>query len=183
MVDLLKVWSLVLIASLLLAKSKYVIGQINREALRNQKQVDSGKYRKFEAMQLNLRNQKKKLKEKQGKAARLDLQYSMNGTRFCEKSLQFPDEFLSVSSYKGGVVPISEAERRGSLKCTFLGAVCPTEAAEHSLVNSYLNQNDTVLEVYKISYASKTIMLFLSYCLCYHDTGWSKVWHHIVRYR
>lgn len=137
---------LVLIVTLLLPQ---IAGQINKEALRNQNQIDSGKYRKFENMQLNLRNQKKKIKEKQDKAARLNMQYSINGTRFCEKSLPFPNDFLSVSSFKGSVVPISEAEHKGSSKCSFLGAVCPTEATEHSLVDRYLTSDDTVLEVHR----------------------------------
>jgi len=140
-------WKVLVIASLLVAQSREASGQINKEALRNQKRIDSGKYRKFETMQLNLRNQKKKIKEKEDKAARQNMQYSMNGTRFCEKSLQFPNDFLSVSSFKGSVVPIGEAERKGFAKCSFLGAVCPTEATEHSVVDHYLTPVDTVLEV------------------------------------
>lgn len=152
MVIILEMLWKVIIASLLVAQSREASGQINKEALRNQKQIDSGKYRKFETMQLNLRNQKKKIKEKQDKAARLNMQYSMNGTRFCEKSLPIPNDFLSMTSYKGSVVPIGEAERKGFAKCSFLGAVCPTESTEHSLVDRYLTPSDSVLEVNRYSY-------------------------------
>lgn len=137
----------VFVVALFFSLTRDAAGQINREALRNQKLIDAGKYRKFEVMNLNLRNQKKKIKEKQNKAALLNLQYSMNGTRFCEKSFPFPNDFLSVTAFTSYVIPISDAEKKGSLKCSFLGAVCPTEATEHTLVDRFLNPDDTVLEV------------------------------------
>lgn len=121
-------------------------GPLNSAALRNQNVLDIGKYRKFEQLNQNVKKQKDKIKASQMKAVRFNMQYSMNGTRFCTNSLPFPNEFLSTTSYTESVV-VSAEERKGIIKCSFLGAVCSTEATEHSLVEQYLSPSDIVLEV------------------------------------
>ncbi|KAJ1424702.1 hypothetical protein B484DRAFT_398180 [Ochromonadaceae sp. CCMP2298] len=75
----------------------------------------------------------------------MNAQHSKDGKRFLNISLAAPDQYLSFASFDTAAVPMT-AEERGGRGCSFLGAHCPTEATEQSLLQRFLSPSDTVLE-------------------------------------
>ena len=124
-----------------------------------------GKHRKYDVHSKKLRKQTAKLKASQRKIDNLNAELGRSGTRFCNASLPGPHFFLSNYRSPAGlpVIPVSSPERSGNAKCSFLGAVCSTENMEHSLVDRYINANDSVLEVCLYSMCYIPTMLLFTY--------------------
>lgn len=111
---------------------------------------DVSKHRKYEIRSGKLKQQEAKIRSAQQKLSNLNKRYSLDGMRFCNASMPYPHSFLSRKHFDGAVIDMTNDERKGRTKCTFLGATCPTEAVEHALVANYLIPDDSVLEVKKI---------------------------------
>jgi hypothetical protein len=96
-------------------------------------------------MELQQKRRKEKMSRYTDHLDRLNAQHSQDGQRFANTSLAAPDQYLSFLSFDGAAVPMTSEERLGR-GCSFLGAHCPTEATEQSLLR-FLQPSDTVLEV------------------------------------
>lgn len=112
-----------------------------------QEEFDVSKHRKHEARSGKLKAQEARIRKSQHRMDGLNKLHSMGGVRFCNSSLAYPDHYISVLQYNDSVIDMTHEERKGKAKCSFLGALCATEAVEHSLVGKYLLANDSVLEV------------------------------------
>jgi hypothetical protein len=97
-------------------------------------------------LELQQRKRKEKMDRYAGHLVAMNAQHSKDGKRFLNISLAAPDQYLSFASFDTAAVPMT-AEERGGRGCSFLGAHCPTEATEQSLLQRFLSPSDTVLEV------------------------------------
>jgi hypothetical protein len=109
--------------------------------------ISARKQRRYEGHSANLKRQYAKIAKAQRANDQLNANYSRGGLRFCDAMQPHPHELLSYRSFIGFAKVVKQSERTGNTPCSYLGAVCSTENAEHSLVASYLSSNDTVLEV------------------------------------
>jgi hypothetical protein len=142
---------------------------------------DVGKHKKQEERRSKIKKQEAHLHAKQAKSIQLNIQYSINGTRFCDNSLPYPHEYLSNTTFHDEIILMTTKERRGAEKCSFLGSVCQTESIEHSLVAKYFRSSDTVLEV--MFSASNELFASTQYhLLTVHALGWCKIWYNFLRY-
>lgn len=57
------------------------------------------------------------------------------------------NQILSFENSSRPAVPVSFKEKNRKEKCSFVGADCPMENIEHSLVDKYIRSNDVVLEL------------------------------------
>lgn len=157
---------LMCLSSLLLAvRSQLLEGRLNS--------FDVDKHKKQEERKSKIKKQEAHIHAKQAKSIQLNMRYSLNGTRFCDNALPYPHNFLSNTTFQDNeIIPMTEKERRGAEKCSFLGSVCQTESIEHSLVAKYFRSSDTVLEV-KFQLVNKFASPYtLCYLLAVHTLGW-----------
>jgi hypothetical protein len=107
------------------------------------------KHRKHDERRSKLKRQDIKQKNAQHRHELLNMEYAINGSRFCRNSLAPPHSQLSVRAITVESTPVvmTAAESAGKAQCSYLGAVCSTERTEHLLVNKYILPADSVLEV------------------------------------
>jgi hypothetical protein len=122
---------------------------------RNSNQFSIDAHKKSNIKSNKLRAQGAKIQYAQTRISNLNDIYSQDGTRFQNNSLQLPNQFLSYSAFGTDkkVKVLTEQERLGKGKCSFIGALCPTETTEHELTDRFFEHTDSVLEVYRYIYS------------------------------
>lgn len=143
-------------------------------------------HRLYNKHRYKILEQYNKIKSHIHKLENLNLNYSLNGIRFQNRSLSYPNSYLSYTysenemkessiyhqyhnnsmNRNNTIIPVTDLERNGKSTCTFIGANCLAERIKYSLVKKYIHSNDSVLEVFISNqslhrYDNQCIVLFI----------------------